>query len=120
MPSESNPPFTEVALVGMQFHVCVGVLPHEREHAQPLEVDLAVRHSADRHGVLDYRALHAATKATVEGDALMYLEPIAEALARRALEIDGVTWCRVAVRKPHVALGAPLAYAQVVVERTRA
>ena len=109
----------EVALVGMRFHACVGILPYERDVLQPLEIDLVVRHAADRAEVLDYRALYAATRATIESGPLTYLELVAEALAARALAVDGVLWCRVAVRKPHVALGGPLAHAQVVVERDR-
>ena len=106
--------------MAMRFHARVGILPLEREAPQPLEVDLVVRHGSERREVLDYRELYDATQATVESDPLTYLEPFAEALAARALAIDGVTWCRVAVRKPHVALGGPLAYAQVSVERRRA
>ena len=109
----------EVALVGMRFHACVGILPHERDVAQPLEIDLVVRHAADRAEVLDYRALYAAACATIESGPLTYLELLAEALAARALAVDGVLWCRVAVRKPQVALGGPLAHAQVVIERDR-
>ena len=110
---------TEVALIGMRFHVCVGILPHERELPQPLEVDLVVRHDASREGVLDYRALHDAAREVVDAGPLTFLEPLAEAIAARALALDGVRWCRVAVRKPHVPLGGPLTHAQVAVERTR-
>ncbi len=116
---DASPLQTEVSLIGMRFHVCVGVLPHEREIAQPLEVDLVVRHATTAHAVLDYRDLYEATRATIASDPLTYLEPLAEALAQRALSLDGVRWCRVALRKPQVALGGPLAYAQVAVERTR-
>jgi len=114
----SPAPQTEISLIGMRFHVCVGILPHERELAQPLEVDLIVRHDANPEGVVDYRALYEATRETIANDPLMYLEPLAEALATRALTFPGVTWCRVALRKPQVALGGPLAFAQVAVERT--
>ena len=114
----SSAPQTEVSLMGMRFHVCVGILPHERELAQPLEVDLVVRHDAKAEGVVDYRELYEATRETIAGDPLTYLEPLAEALAERALAFPGVTWCRVALRKPQVALGGPLAFAQVAVERT--
>ena len=106
--------------MGMRFHVRVGILPYEREIAQPLEIDLVVRHAAMEQGVLDYRELYEATRSAIDSDQLMYLEPFAEALAARALAINGVNWCRVAVRKPQVALGGPLDYAQVVVERTHA
>jgi dihydroneopterin aldolase len=114
----SSSPQTEVALMGMRFHVCVGILPHEREIAQPLEVDLIVRRAATAEGVVDYRELYDAVRETVTSDPLTYLEPFAEALASRALAFNGVTWCRVAVRKPQVPLGGPLAFAQVAVERS--
>jgi len=114
----SSAPQTEISLIGMRFHVCVGILPREREIAQALEVDLVVRHDAMAQGVVDYRDLYEATRETIAGDPLMYLEPLAEALAARALAFPGVTWCRVAVRKPQVTLGGPLAFAQVAVERT--
>ena len=114
-----EPSLTEVALIGMRFHTCVGILPHERNAAQPLEVDLVVRHNRGTDNVLDYRTLYDATRATIEAAPLTYLELIAESLARRALEVDGVAWCRITVRKPHVALGGPLQHASVSIERTR-
>ena len=42
-----------ISLVGMRFHVRVGILPHERVHAQPLEIDIAVTRADDADGVLD-------------------------------------------------------------------
>ena len=108
----------EVALMGMRFHVCVGILPHEREVPQPLELDVVVRHEGSA-GLLDYRRLYELTRAHVETNELTYIEPLAEAIAAQLLVLDGVTWCRVAVRKPHVALGGPLLHAQVAVERSR-
>lgn len=115
----SNRNLTEVALMDMRFHTCVGILPHERNSAQPLEVDLVVRHRLGNDEVLDYRVLYDATRSTIEAGPLTYLELIAESLADQALAIGGVTWCRVTVRKPHVALGGPLAHASVSIERTR-
>jgi dihydroneopterin aldolase len=108
----------------MRFHVRVGVLPHERELAQPLEVDLTVFRSGTRGdqrstgGVLDYRDLYAATAAVVDaGQPHEYLEAIADAVAERALALGGARRARVAVRKPHVMLAGPLADAEVVLER---
>jgi dihydroneopterin aldolase len=115
----ASTPQTEVSLMNMRFHVRVGILPHEHEIAQLLEVDLVVRGAATEQGVLDYRDLYAAVGATIGSDPLTYLEPLAEALAARALAFTGVSWCRVAVRKPHAAVGGQLDYAQVAVERTR-
>ncbi len=110
---------TEIALTGMRFHVSVGILPHERELAQPLEIDLIVRVAASRASVLDYRQLYAAARDTVQSDERTYLEALAERLASRVLEMDGVRWTRVAIRKPHAPIGGPLDHVQVAVERDR-
>lgn len=107
---------TEIALNGMRFHVCVGILAHERELAQPLEIDLVVRHDASP-SVVDYRALYAATRDAVQSDELTYLETLAERLAGRVLAMEGVRWVRVAIRKPHAPIGGPLSHVQVAVER---
>jgi dihydroneopterin aldolase len=108
-----------ISLVGMRFHVRVGILPHERVHAQPLEIDLAVTRAADASGVLDYRTLYALASGHATREPLEYLEELAGAIAAEALALDGVTRVRVAVRKPHVALDGPLAYAEILVERAR-
>ena len=107
----------------MRFHARVGVLPHEREHAQPIEVDLTVWHQrrgpATTASIVDYRALYDATASVVEREAEL-LETIADELGTRLLDEHAVSRVRVAVRKPHVALPGPLAYAEVVVDRSRA
>ena len=102
----------------MRFHVRIGVLPHEQEFAQPLEIDLTVRCTAAH--VVDYRDLYSLVTLTLATDERAYLEPLAESIASKVLETTGVTSCRVAVRKPNVALGGPVAHAQVAVERSNA
>lgn len=119
VPSSPDRTLTEVALIGMRFHTCVGILPQERDAAQPLELDLVVRHDRGASHILDYRELYESTRSLIASEPLTYLELIAESLAERALTVDGVTWCRVTVRKPHVALGGPLMHAAVSIERTR-
>lgn len=109
---------TEIALVGMRFHVLVGILPHERSIPQPLEVDLRVRHDRAPANVLDYRELYAMVSDAVTRQPVEYLEEAADAVLARALAIEGVSWARVAMRKPHVSLGGPLAHAEVAMERT--
>jgi dihydroneopterin aldolase len=107
---------TEIVLAGMRFHVLVGVLPHERSIPQPLEVDLRVRLAGADGAVLDYRDLHGLVTAAVTGGPREYLEQVADDVLTRTLALPGVAWARVAVRKPHVALPGPLAYAEVSVE----
>jgi dihydroneopterin aldolase len=108
-----------ISLVGMRFHVRVGILPHERDLAQPLEIDLSVTRAADARGVLDYRALYAVVAEHAKREPLDYLETLAAAIVDDALVLDGVAHVRVAVRKPHVMLDGPLSYAEIVVERSR-
>jgi dihydroneopterin aldolase len=109
----------QITLAAMRFHVRVGILPHEREIAQPLEIDLTARLAADRRHVLDYRTLYELTQRVVDAGPLDYLEEIAGSIAAGVIAFEGVASVRVAVRKPHVALGGPLAHAEVVVERSR-
>jgi dihydroneopterin aldolase len=108
----------EITLRGMRFHTLIGVLPHEREHPQPVEVDLTVW--VDRgEGVLDYRRLYAEVRGAMESRAQSYLEDLAEAIVQRILEEPRVRRLRVAIRKLHVAIGGPLEYAEVALERER-
>lgn len=109
-----------ITLKAMRFHARVGILPHEREAAQPIEVDLRV-HVAPGADVVDYRSLYALTADVVMSGHIDYLEEIGERIATRSLAHSRrVRSVRVAVRKPHVALVGPLDYAEVVVEREAA
>jgi 7,8-dihydroneopterin aldolase/epimerase/oxygenase len=108
----------EITLQAMRFHALVGILPHERTVAQPIEIDLRVR-VADGDIVVDYRALYDIVSAVISAGPLDFLEQIADRIAVGAIEHNArVRMARVAVRKPHVALAGPLAYAEVVVERS--
>ena len=119
VPSES------VSLRGMRFHVLVGVLPHEQEHPQPLEIDVTIwraPRSDDRAGdgdIVDYRDLYDAVAARVTAGPLRFLEDVARTLVGDLLARPRVRRARVAVRKPHVPLSGPLAYAEVVVDSGR-
>ena len=108
----------EITLRGMRFHALIGVLPHEREHAQPVEVDLTAWVSRGE-GVLDYRRLYARVKEAMESQALFYLEELADLIAALLFEEKRVRRLRIAIRKPHVAIGGPLDYAEVAIERER-
>ena len=108
-----------ITLRGLRFHTFVGILPEERVLAQPLEVDVTVwRDDASRGAtLLDYRALHDAVSGRVGDGEIRYLEDFAHDVCDRALALSGVARARVAVRKPHVSLGGPLDWAEVVLER---
>lgn len=108
----------------MKFHARIGVLPHEAELAQPLEVDIAAWVSRDENaegseGVLDYRRIYGIVAAIVAAEHILYLEDLVAAVADQTLWIDGVQKVVVSARKPQVAMPGPLAYAEVTLERAR-
>lgn len=116
-----TPPATEereITLRAMRFHALIGILEHERTVPQPIEVDLTV-HSAAAGGILDYRRLYEQVERVISGGPIDYLETAADRIIRTVLEDPRIRQTRVAIRKPHVSLAGPLAYAEVVVRRTR-
>ena len=117
------PTHRSITLQGMRFHTLVGVLPHEQEHPQPLELDVTVwlsdRSTAESAVSLDYRDLYVAVAATVERSPIGYLEDLVDRAVQAALALAPVARARVTARKPHVALPGPLAFAEVAIERDR-
>jgi 7,8-dihydroneopterin aldolase/epimerase/oxygenase len=113
-----------VTLKGMRFHARIGVLPHEAEIAQSIEVDasLWVRRSGAKitaKNIVDYRRVYDLVAEVVTHGHISFLEEVAEQIADRALQLPVVERVRIAVRKPNVALPGPLAYAEVSLERER-
>lgn len=109
----------EITLRAMRFHALVGILPHEREIPQPIEIDVTA-HVSEGEGIVDYRRMYDATASVFAAGPIDFLEEIAERVASRLFDDHRrITSLRIAVRKPQVALGGPLAYAEVAVERTR-
>jgi dihydroneopterin aldolase len=106
----------------MRFHSRVGILPHERDHPQPIEIDLTVWRTRDGAAsletVLDYRRLYELTTLVVAREP-RFLEEIGDEIADQVMRSYGAYQVRVAVRKPNVALPGPLAHAEVVIERRR-
>jgi dihydroneopterin aldolase len=112
-----------VTLKAMRFHTHIGVLPHEAEIAQSIEVDASVwvtryEGSHGSEGVLDYRELYDLVSGIVATGHIRFLEDLADRVAIQALDLSGVTRVLVKVRKPHVALGGPLQHAEVTLDRT--
>jgi dihydroneopterin aldolase len=114
-----------VTLKAMRFHARIGVLPHEAEIAQSIEVDasLWVRRPGARltaKDIVDYRRLYEIVAEVVTEGHTHFLEEVGERIADRALQLPLVEKVRIAVRKPNVALPGPLTYAEVALERERA
>lgn len=122
--SGGSPPTDVVTLKAMRFHARIGVLPHEAEIAQSIEVDasLWVRRSSGRptiKDIVDYRRVYELVADVVTKGHTNFLEEVGERIADRALQLPLVERVRIAVRKPNVALPGPLAYAEVALERER-
>ena len=114
-----------VTLKGIRFHARFGVLPHEAEIAQLIEVDasLWVRRSGSRptaKDIVDYRRVYDLVAEVVTQGHTAFLEEAGERIAGKALELPLVERVRIAIRKPNVALPGPLSYAEVALERERA
>jgi dihydroneopterin aldolase len=122
----SATPTDVVTLKGMRFHARIGVLPHEAEIAQSIEVDasLWVRRSTSGRlsisDIVDYRRVYELVADVVTKGHTNFLEEVGERIADRALQLPLVERVRIAVRKPNVALPGPLEYAEVALERERA
>jgi dihydroneopterin aldolase len=121
----SRPDTDVVTLKAMRFHARIGVLPHEAEIAQSIEVDasLWVRRSGERptaKDIVDYRRVYDLVAEVVTQGHTTFLEEVGERIAERALQLPLVERVRIAVRKPNVALPGPLSYAEIALERERA
>jgi dihydroneopterin aldolase len=124
MASDSANDTDVVTLKGMRFHARIGVLPHEAEIAQSIEVDasLWVRRGGARptaKDIVDYRRVYEMVAEVVTGGHTNFLEEVGERIADHALQLPLVEKVRIAVRKPNVVLPGPLAYAEVALERAR-
>jgi dihydroneopterin aldolase len=113
-----------VTLEAMRFHARIGVLPHEAEIAQSIEVDasLWVRRRGGElsaKDIVDYRRVYDLVAEVLTTGHIGFLEEASERIAERALDLPLVERVRIAVRKPNVALPGPLAYAEVALERER-
>jgi dihydroneopterin aldolase len=113
-----------VTLKAMRFHARIGVLPHEAEIAQSIEVDasLWVRRENGRlsaKDIVDYRRVYEMVADVVTNGHISFLEEVGERIAERALSLPMVDRVRIAVRKPNVIMPGPLAYAEVALERER-
>ena len=63
----------EITLRAMRFHALVGILPHERELAQPIEIDVTAR-LGDGEGIVDYRRMYEAAASVFSAGPIDYLE----------------------------------------------
>ncbi len=115
---------TVITLRAMKFDALIGILPHEAEEPQPIEIDLTLKVAAatgkiDKHNILDYRHAYDLAAGVITAGHIDYLEEAADRIATEALALPLVESVSVAIRKMKVALPGPLAFAEVKLERSR-
>jgi len=117
-----------IELRGLRLAGIVGVLPHERTQAQPLEIDLDVGldlapagASDDLGDTVDYGALCAAAEEVVGATGFALLEALAERLAATVLDHDDrIASVTVSVRKLRPPVAQQLDTSGVRITRQRA
>ena len=112
-------------LEGMAFSGRHGVRPAEREHAQEFKVDVEVDTDLVRSGrsdrvdhTVDYRRVYTIAKEIVEGESVKLIEVLAERIAERVLDLEGVLAVSVRVAKRPASM-RPIGAAAVQIRRTR-
>jgi dihydroneopterin aldolase len=109
---------------GLELHGFHGATEEERRDGQTflfdleLDADVAAAHSDDLAQTIDYREVVACVRELSDGRAYVLLEALATAIAETLLERFAVERVRVRVRKPDVALEAPVEHTAVTVERS--
>ena len=114
-----------IELRGLRLSAIVGVLPEERDRAQPIEIDLdidvdltAAGESDALDDTVDYGAVCDLIAAVVVGDAPLLLERLADRIAAGVLGADRrIDAVEVAVRKLRPPVAQDLATSGVRVRR---
>lgn len=95
-----------VYINGLRVMVLIGVLPHEREAPQPIQIDVDVEvdlsragRSDDLHDTVNYGAMCDAIAALARESSDLLLERLAQRVAESALGFDGVEVAHVTVTK---------------------
>ena len=95
-----------IELRGLRLVGFCGVLPEERERAQPLEIDIDLELDMSRAGqsddladTVDYGAICADVERVVTGERFSLLERLAECVAQSCLAHERVEAASVSVRK---------------------
>lgn len=114
----------QIQLRGLRALGVHGFLPHERDRAQPFEIDISVHADLRRAGetddlddTLDYGAIAATAARVVGGEPCHLLERLAERIAEELLSDGHMRSVTVTVRKLRPPVPLDLASAGVTITR---
>lgn len=115
-----------IELRGLRLMGTIGVLPEEKERAQPFEVDVDVFTDVSAAGATDdltntihYGEVAAAIAAVVENERHELLERVATRISEEVLAFDGADAVTVVIRKLRPPVPHDLATSAVRIHRTR-
>jgi len=115
-----------IQLRGLRVVCVVGVLPEERERAQPLELDIdiyvdlsAAGNSDELEDTVDYGSVAKTIEEICIDAKAQLLERLAQLVAGRLLELDGVFTAEVTVKKIRPPVPSDLNFSAVRVTRHR-
>lgn len=115
-----------IEINGLRVVTTIGVLPHEREIAQPLQVDVSLHVDLNDAGFSDeladtanYGAVTEALTALARESKDLLLERLAHKMAERALMFDRVEAVDVTLTKLHPPIPEDMASTAVRIHRTR-
>lgn len=120
-------PADRIELRGLQVSALCGVLPEERDRAQPLEIDVDLEadqaragRSDDLHDTIDYGAVCDTIEAVCGAGSPQLLEHLAAAIAAALLASTAADAVTVSVRKLRPPVAQLLATSGVCITRRRA
>lgn len=116
-----------IVLAGLAFEACHGVHPEEQATRQRFEVDVELEldlapagRTDDLARTVDYSRVAERVRDVVLGPSVDLIETLAERIAVASLDASTMVEAVVVrVRKPGVALAAPVDWAAVEIRRTR-
>jgi dihydroneopterin aldolase len=118
--------YDRIELRGLRALGVIGVLPEERERAQPFELDIdleadlrAAGQSDDLTDTVDYGRAVAVAERVVTTEQHLLLERVAQRVADELLALDGVTGVHVTIRKLRPPVPQDLATSAVTIVRRR-
>jgi len=115
-----------IELTGMRVLGVIGVLPEERERAQPFEVDVVIEADLTAAGVsdaladtVDYGRAVELVVGVVTDESHQLLERVAQRIAEELLALDAVQAVEVTVRKLRPPVPHHLEHSAVHIRRVR-
>ena len=115
-----------IEIRGLRALGVVGVLPEERERAQPFEIDFDVEADLSAAGAsdalgdtIDYGALVDTAEKVVTKESWLLLERVAERIAEELLQFERVVAVNVTIRKLRPPLANDVATSAVSIRRVR-